>query len=275
MDRDEQNIAPRSSIGDLLFSLYSAAGVGLMVGMLLGLSISPIVASFVGAVGAGLAVLLGLNENHLTRAKSIRIGTFGFVTILGALIGIYLRTHNLLSPSLEEEKQRLLDLGYTTTEALSQLRGDSVLGNSSSEAVTGQTVLFSEELPVRQCEFISDQGVQDLTWSDFKQNFVIEGGVWATLAKTAEVLGDELAPKSTLIATRDVLCGAIVLSAADCREVIFQRDSSPNDITQLARSAPLESIRRNISEGVKPELQLSAYKVVIDSLYQECSPDER
>jgi hypothetical protein len=46
-----------------------------MVGLLLGLAMSPTTTAFVGAIGTLLAVLLGLNDRHFSNSKSLRIGS--------------------------------------------------------------------------------------------------------------------------------------------------------------------------------------------------------
>ncbi len=90
----------------LAASVFAGIGIGLMVGALLGLANPPLgegqptVAIFIGAVGAVLAALLGLNDRHFTTAKALRIGSFGLAVVIAAPIGIYVRDHQLLAPDL-------------------------------------------------------------------------------------------------------------------------------------------------------------------------------
>ena len=121
----------------LAASVFAGIGIGLMVGLLLGLANpplgegKPIVAIFIGAVGAVLAALLGLNDRHFSTAKALRIGAFGIAVVVAAPTGIFVRDHQLLapnlpsspsSPSLAERKQEYMSLGYKEEVALEMLR---------------------------------------------------------------------------------------------------------------------------------------------------------
>ena len=55
----------------LAVSVFSGASVGLMVGVLLALSVSPVVGIFISALATGLAVLLGLNDQHFSNARAL------------------------------------------------------------------------------------------------------------------------------------------------------------------------------------------------------------
>lgn len=118
-------------------SAFAGIGIGLMVGAILGLSYSPVVAQFAGAVGAALAALLGLNDRHFSTAKGVRIGCFGLAVLVAALSGIYIRDHKLLAPmlpseqgdqvqklSLVEKKSLYSSLGFTPEETKSFLKAE-------------------------------------------------------------------------------------------------------------------------------------------------------
>ena len=107
-------------------SIFSGAGIGLMVGLLLGLSANATVGIFIGAVGTGLAALLGLNDRHFSTAKGLRIGAFGVAAAVGAPGGIFIRDHGLVSPSLADIKAEYLALGFDTAQALEFLTRPSV-----------------------------------------------------------------------------------------------------------------------------------------------------
>ena len=98
-------------------AIFNGVGVGLLLGMLLGLAVSPVVSGVIGTLSSVLALLLGLNERFLGPLKSIRIGAFGVSCVIAILIGIYIRTHNALSPSLTDLKTEYRSLGYTEQEA--------------------------------------------------------------------------------------------------------------------------------------------------------------
>ena len=84
---------------------------------------SPVVGIFIGALGTGLAALLGLNDAQFSGPKGLRIGALGIALLVGAAGGLYVRTHALLSPSLKEQRDEYIALGYSQTDALRLLEG--------------------------------------------------------------------------------------------------------------------------------------------------------
>lgn len=114
--------APRPGAG-VAVSVFSGASVGLMVGVLLALSVSPVVGIFISALATGLAVLLGLNDQHFSNARALRIGVMGVTLLVGVGGGLYVRTHGLLSPSLAQQRDEYMALGFSKADALRLLEG--------------------------------------------------------------------------------------------------------------------------------------------------------
>lgn len=81
--------------------LFAGAGLGLLLGLVVGLSITPVVAGLVGALTSLLAVFLGLDPTGATRrlpkVNAVRIGAFGFATVLGIGLGLFVRINNPLA----------------------------------------------------------------------------------------------------------------------------------------------------------------------------------
>ena len=141
--------------------VFSSLGIGLLVGILLGLSSAPVVGLIVGSITALLASVLGfkmptwgsagneskerLPETSVQTLIGLRAGTFGFACVLGIFVGIYMRTHDVLSPrppGLAERYEELLAIGFAPEDARALLVG---AGAASADAIptTRQTVLFS------------------------------------------------------------------------------------------------------------------------------------
>jgi hypothetical protein len=99
-------------------SILGGSGVGLLLGMVVGLSSSPVVGAVVGALAAGLLALLGLKEKDvdLTAVQCLRLGCFGFACCLGVVIGLWLRTSDRLSPRLTEQQQQWKAIGFSDDE---------------------------------------------------------------------------------------------------------------------------------------------------------------
>ncbi|WP_342075686.1 hypothetical protein [Yoonia sp. SS1-5] len=96
-DEAPQNPARYSPKADL----FSGAGLGALLGTILGLSITPVVVTVVGALTSVLAVFLGLDGREtsarLPKVNALRIGAFGFATIAGLALGLFLRINNPLA----------------------------------------------------------------------------------------------------------------------------------------------------------------------------------
>jgi len=104
------------------------ASLGGFVGVMVGLSSSPIVASVVSAL-VGLVVAYatatlggGLREalessNEAVRSQSIAVQVylagFSFIGTLALLVGLYMRTHNSLSPTPREIVEQWMEAGLT------------------------------------------------------------------------------------------------------------------------------------------------------------------
>ena len=103
---------------NLKLSLYGGAGIGLLFGVIMGTSITPTVATMFGTLTTLLAGILGLNDTHFSNAKAVRVGSFGFACVIGAYIGLFVRSHNVLSPSLITLKEKYIAVGFSEEQAL-------------------------------------------------------------------------------------------------------------------------------------------------------------
>jgi len=145
--------------------IFSGVGVGLLIGVLLGLSASPTVGVVVGAVSGLLASLIGsvpaLGGDRdqgaaMLSVAGLRAGAFGVSCVLAVLLGLYLRTHNVLSPpapTLEERFEEYRSIGFDDDAARQLAVAGGTTGTvavSDGAPGVGDSVLFS--LDADQCE---------------------------------------------------------------------------------------------------------------------------
>ncbi|MGO8719854.1 MAG: hypothetical protein ACLQMO_11640, partial [Acidobacteriaceae bacterium] len=86
-----------------ILEFAAGAAIGLLVGLIAGLSISPVTQTVLGSLSAGLLILLGLKqskESTQEAAHTIRILGFGLSCSIALILGVFLRTHSTLSPDL-------------------------------------------------------------------------------------------------------------------------------------------------------------------------------
>jgi hypothetical protein len=118
--------------------IASGLGLGLLVGIIIGLSVTHVVGIILGALTSLLATFFGLtaskdgdqSKQSKFNTKPLTIFCFGLSTACFILIGIYLRTHNSLGPSLKQQKEELVMMGLKPEEiskVLLKLRFDMTL----------------------------------------------------------------------------------------------------------------------------------------------------
>jgi hypothetical protein len=103
--------------------LFAAIGLGLLVGILVGLSSSPVVSVVVGALAAGMVTLLGFarpakdGDPSYADGSAVRLGGFGVACSVAVLLGLFIRTHDWLSPSIADQVSEVQKAGFSGEEA--------------------------------------------------------------------------------------------------------------------------------------------------------------
>lgn len=145
--------------------LFAGAGLGTLLGLVVGLSITPVVAGVVGALTSLLAVFLGLNSTSETRrlptVNAVRIGAFGFATVIGIGLGLFVRINNPLAldpavvmakweatfpenPTLARQMM-VYERSQVRPDALNYTEGAPATAVVAAQAGAGTAVLFSSE----------------------------------------------------------------------------------------------------------------------------------
>ena len=103
--------------------LFAGIGLGLLVGVLVGLSSSPVVSVVVGALAGGMVTLLGFarstkeGDSSYLEGSVIRLGSFGIACAVAVVLGLFIRTHNWVSPSIADQVSEVQKAGYSPEEA--------------------------------------------------------------------------------------------------------------------------------------------------------------
>lgn len=180
----------------------AGAGVGTLLGLIMGLSATPVVSAVLGAIAAGLLGLLGVGPHlsaHETEGSSplpvLRILGFGSFCSIFLLIGILLRTHDVLAPSLFSQ-ERALRSSHALTDSdvrrilllkafgLTEQIGERSAGNlqaapSKSVAADSAGVLFGSSQEV--CTVLRRDQYNSV--SSYLQSLDVHGGAYSQLAK--------------------------------------------------------------------------------------------
>jgi hypothetical protein len=103
-----------TSAGEIAINVWSGAGLGLLLGVIVGLSQTPVVAEVMGVLTGVLAVFLGLQGGRdadlpvvgKLRLNGARIGSFGVAAALGLILGLFLRVANPFVETPDQEFAR-------------------------------------------------------------------------------------------------------------------------------------------------------------------------
>ena len=177
--------------------IFSSVGIGLLIGILLGLSASPVVGLVVGSVTALLTSLIGMQtpkksgDQETTEKISqeqlkligIRAGVFGLTCIVGIFAGIYMRTHNVLSPpkpTLKEQVNELIGIGFNSQEARDLVVVQVPYADSSSEKTNNRSTLSTDALQNTVLFSIDSETCEKIAISRF-ENISAAIGYYQTL----------------------------------------------------------------------------------------------
>lgn len=241
--KDSPELQPKPS---LKLAWYGGTGIGLLFGIIMGTSTTPTVATVLGALTTLLAAILGLNDHYFNNVKAVRVGSFGFACVIGAYTGLYVRSHNLLSPSPEAMKAQYLRLGHSEEQALKlvtfkefgffTLPGNSANTPREREQTENQvqtvsassspsspnappayatpqiaqqhsSLLFGAEVDLSGCDELADTD-STLPLDEILNNFELTGGVWESFAIKVNERLNPAHQGAFLVAAKNSLCRA-------------------------------------------------------------------
>lgn len=184
---------------------FSGSGLGLLVGIILGLSVSEVAGIVLGALTALLAAFLGLKKDFApekgpgngsgspSSLKWLRSGAFGLFCVLGILLGIMIRSHGLLSVPIDRQLEKWTRAGYDRAQArqfvvyqqLGLKPEEWEVVDSSGLARKRQAgVLFSEEDGADLCRAFATERYDDP--QEVLYAYKLAGGGWKALASAIE-----------------------------------------------------------------------------------------
>lgn len=203
----------------MLSQIFAGAGLGLLVGLLLGLSSSPTVALVVGALATAMTTLLGFakadsnSSNNVVSGSAVRLGSFGFACAVAVLLGLLMRTHDWASPSVDRQINTLVKAGFSPEEARQwvEYRSLGTVLNSAAHGATGadnhtpalgSSVLFSGS-DSGNCQYFDTNQYKNS--QEQLHSLQLLGGVYA---KYAEKIGslDEQKQKAALTGLQLIYC---------------------------------------------------------------------
>jgi len=112
-------------------TILSGIGMGLLLGIIMGLSVSETVQTIFGILTTALGAFLGFErrsytgmesaeyqkEQHNTLFTALRVGWFGIAVVVGILSGLWMRTQEVFKFTIAESVQQWTDAGYDSAYA--------------------------------------------------------------------------------------------------------------------------------------------------------------
>lgn len=177
MERDEKKLLA----GLKRATIFSGIGLGLLLGLIMGLSVSETVKIVMGALTAVLGAFLGFDrrsfsgisseefqkENQNAHFTALRAGWFGFAVIAGILFGMWIRTHEVFSFSLEKSIKQWTDAGYEPDYA----RKLVVFQRLAINPQTGEVGAITETQRVHSSSLFSEEQEENLCATIDPDNF--------------------------------------------------------------------------------------------------------
>lgn len=174
--------------------IASGAGLGLLVGTLVGLSTSSVVGPVIGALAAVVAAFLGFKaapaENDLSGSRQWRTAGFGFACVAGLVFGIFARANDWLGEPPNRQVKYWIDAGATREAAVAYVAYERLgIKPTGSEIVplprssTSASVLFASH-DVSECTQLARDRFASPT--DRLRAMQDTGGVWQSFAGQVE-----------------------------------------------------------------------------------------
>ena len=199
---------PAGSQGPVLFA---GAGTGLLLGLLLGLSATPVVAAVVGGLVTAAAAYWNLAASAAddqANRRALAAGVLCITCIVGLLSGLWLRTRDVLAVTPAQQIARWTAAGYSAADARAlaafQATGMTLPGYAAGTAKPNPaqtTALFSGA--AEACDRVRPDDYGDL--DSLRAAYVQAGGGWRTMAESVRD-GEPARQRSVLEAAWGLVC---------------------------------------------------------------------
>ena len=193
-------------------AIFGGAGLGILIGLLIGMSTSGTVGLVIGSLASVLLVLLGFKEKGDSNLQALRVGSFGLGCSLAILIGLFLRVNNSFTPSIKSEiemwtSDSLFNLNEAKTYVLYDRFGFIPSGIKIDSTVNKnriQNILYGSEISISNCEKL--YGYKDFPIENELNAYKRLGGIFEKTALEIEKEIDIDNQKSALHIVRKCLC---------------------------------------------------------------------
>jgi len=193
--------------------IFSGIALGLLVGVLIGLSIAQVTGIILGALTSLLAAFFGLRpDKEGETGNKVIIAYFSISCFLAIFGGIFMRTHDLLAPSLEHEIAQYKKANFTDSEIkeilyvkkFGLLTNPNLSFNKDAATLNASksTLLMADESQLTLCVTIDESS----TLQELKEAYYASGGKFQRLYVQMMANADTVALKAALVDLKEILC---------------------------------------------------------------------
>ena len=195
-------------------NIFAGLGLGLLIGTIIGLSIAEVTGIILGALTSLLAAFFGLRSNKEGETgNQIIIGTFSIICLFSIFLGLYIRTHNLLSPSLLTEINEFKEASFDAHEIKKIILfkklglipdGYTFSKEGKQSTNSGLTVVMAgDNNSIDLCNSIDDKS----TLINIKEAFDESGGKYQKIEQQLSlIITDQTELRNTLLFFKKLIC---------------------------------------------------------------------
>lgn len=205
--------------------IFAGAGMGLLLGTVMGLTTTPVVSVVVGALASLLGVFMGLDgtgssEGRALRVNGTRIGALGLAAVIGFGLGLYVRINNPLAEHPADQLARWEEALPDDPTLAKQMMLYERTGISPAEFTYGKDVPATPVAAVVNEEVVkAKSAILFSTLSEFDACSLVDPEEYADASETLKVYDRHNAPdllkklKTEIEALDPELQDAAVISA--------------------------------------------------------------
>jgi hypothetical protein len=189
--------------------IFAGFSMGALIGVIIGLSIAQVTGIVLGAFTSLLAAFFGLKEDGRSEpGNRMIIGTFCISCLLSIFLGLYVRTHDLLSPSIPSEVDAYAKTGLFNRQEMKQIILYKELGivskdvkvDNKKNSYQSSVLMSGSDGTLHLC--IPPGSSLD----DVKNAFIQSGPSFSEIANKILLIPDTLQQHRTFLLIRDCLC---------------------------------------------------------------------
>lgn len=192
--------------------IFAGLGLGALIGIIIGLSIAQVTGIILGALTSLLAAFFGLREKKSEDSENhLIVGTFGIACIAFIFIGLYVRTHNLISPSLQSQKEEYKNIGFSEEEIkkiflikeFGVVPSGYTFSKDAKEVGSSTVLMAGNETAPSLCLEIAENA----SLKEMQEAFVNSGKIYQeTQERLSQTIPDTTQLKQTLLILKTAIC---------------------------------------------------------------------